>query len=142
MSLCRCGCGRVAPIVKESCAKRGLVAGQPYRFIHGHNTRKTITPAERLWERVNKTDSCWLWTGATSSANYGQIRFAKDKCVLTHRLAWEVTKGAIPDGLYVLHRCDNPPCCNPDHLFLGTAADNTADMMAKGRHWTMKGMTV
>lgn len=57
----------------------------------------------------------------------------KSRSFRAHRFAWEITRGPIPDGLHVLHRCDNPPCCNPDHLFLGTHIDNVADMVAKGR---------
>jgi len=55
--------------------------------------------------------------------------------IRTHRLAWELANGPIPDGLSVLHHCDNPPCCNVEHLFLGTQTDNHADMVAKGRHY-------
>lgn len=74
---------------------------------------------------------CWIWTGARM--RYGYFQYGK-KLIGAHRVAWELRNGPIPDGLYVLHRCDNPPCVRPDHLFLGTAADNTADMVAKGRY--------
>lgn len=76
---------------------------------------------------------CDEWTGARSSKGYGQ-RFKDGRVQYTHRLAWEEAHGPIPAGLYVLHHCDNPPCREIEHLFLGTAADNTADMMAKGRN--------
>lgn len=57
---------------------------------------------------------------------------------MTHRVAWEVTNGPIPKGISVCHRCDNPPCCNPQHLFLGTQSDNNLDMVEKLRHWNQK----
>jgi len=88
--------------------------------------------SERFWEKVLKSDDCWLWAGNTNDHGYGLLgmnghnRYA-------HRIAWELTYGAIPIGMSVLHHCDNPPCVRPSHLFLGTQADNIADMDAKNR---------
>lgn len=77
---------------------------------------------------------CWVWTGAINPATgYGRM-WHGDRSRSVHRFAYERFKGPIPDGLFVCHRCDNPPCCHPDHLFLGTPADNTRDMMSKDRH--------
>src|ERR1035437_7039223 len=78
------------------------------------------------------SNGCHEWTGTKTKKGYGQISY-KCKKRYTHILTWELVNGDIPDGLYVLHRCDNPPCRNIPCLFLGTSADNTADMMAKGR---------
>ena len=77
---------------------------------------------------------CWEWRGLRDKHGYGR----KGPYKTTHRLAWEWANGPVPAGMCVLHRCDNPPCCNPDHLFLGTQADNLADMVAKGRHHNQK----
>ena len=88
---------------------------------------------ERLWGHLKVTDTgCAEWTRSTTTKGYGCIQF-KERLALTHRVAWELTNGPIPEGLCVCHRCDNPPCCNPEHLFLGTYADNIHDMIAKGR---------
>ena len=88
----------------------------------------------RFWKRVNKTDTCWLWTGTRNPNGYGMIRARPGKTRdLTHRVSWMLHNGDIPDGLCVLHRCDNPACVRPEHLFLGTRADNVHDMVAKGR---------
>ncbi len=102
------------------------------RFIRGHNPRRP--PAERLWAKVEKHlgDGCWLFTGYRDPAGYGYIG-VDGRVVLAHRLAWELTHGPIPEGLDVLHTCDNPPCVRSSHLFLGTDADNAADKVAKGR---------
>lgn len=81
-----------------------------------------------FWDNAEKADGCWLWSGSTQTFGYGKYDGR-----LVHRVVWELTNGQIPDGLCVLHKCDNPPCVNPDHLFLGTKKDNTADMTAKGR---------
>lgn len=88
-----------------------------------------LEPADRFWSRVDvgAPNACWEWQGARDSFGYGQAREA------THRTAWALTHGPIPSGMCVCHRCDNPPCCNPDHLFLGTRADNNRDRHAKGR---------
>lgn len=75
---------------------------------------------------------CHVWTGHCQENGYGQIRIG-DRAVGTHRVAWAAANGSIPEGLYVLHKCDNPPCCNPEHLWVGTQADNLRDMREKGR---------
>lgn len=97
--------------------------------------RKPLTV--RLWARIQKAgpNDCWPWIGGCCPRGYGRIGNDEKKMrnVLTHRAAYEDVVGPIPAGLNVLHRCDNPTCCNPAHLWLGTHADNNADMDAKGR---------
>ena len=86
---------------------------------------------ERKSERIPFTD-CGIWTGAWQSMGYGQVRY-NGKTILAHRAAYMVYRSDIPVGLCVLHKCDTPPCINPDHLFLGTQKDNIRDMISKGR---------
>jgi HNH endonuclease len=89
---------------------------------------------EKFWSKINKTEGCWLWTGVTAQG-YGRAHLRGMKSALTHRIAWELTTGApVPEGLCVCHHCDNPPCCNPSHLFLGTRGENNSDSAKKGRH--------
>lgn len=90
-------------------------------------------PGSRLWPRLRLIGDCLEWQGSTNEHGYGSIRVNK-KLIKAHRFAYELAYGPIPDGMDVLHHCDNPPCCRPDHLFRGTAADNGRDMVAKGRH--------
>lgn len=87
---------------------------------------------EDLWTYVDRSGDCWLWMGYRHPYGYGEMDVS-GKTYKTHRLAWELTNGNIPEGLWVLHHCDNPPCVNPAHLFLGNYQDNIDDKVAKGR---------
>ena len=98
-----------------------------------------VTP--ELIDRFNakwKSDEatgCWVWFGATSGKGYGEIKIPKTRRQIpAHRLSYLIHRGSIPSGKCVLHKCDNPPCCNPEHLFIGTKMDNSIDMAKKMRH--------
>jgi hypothetical protein len=108
------------------------------RVCGGRGGRRIIPLGERLWSRVDirGPNDCWEWKGKCSAGGYGRIRIGGGGSPesAASRVAWIITNGDIPEGLFVCHRCDNPPCCNPAHLFLGTAQDNVADMVAKGRN--------
>ena len=109
--------------------------------------------AIRFWRHVKKTRGCWLWVGARIKGRNGELRYGSiggggqgvsARCA--HRVSWEIHFGVIPNGMYVLHKCDEPACVRPDHLFLGTVADNNHDRDVKGRqktpcgeaHWNAK----
>ena len=94
------------------------------------------SPADRYWAKVDKTGSCWLWTGSLNSSGYGLFGAKATrpvKLALAHRYGWELCRGPIPDGMLVLHSCDTPACVRPDHLSLGTNRDNMRDARDKGR---------
>lgn len=95
---------------------------------------KYASPEESLLARLPVGDpaDCWLWPLAKTKRGYGLLRHNK-RAYYTHRVAYLAFKGPVPADLDVCHTCDNPACCNPDHLWLGTAADNAKDMMNKGR---------
>jgi len=105
----------------------------------------------RFWPKVDKSmgpDNCWPWIGDKWKSGYGRFFLHKKsarnpsrKVVAAHRQSYALTHGPIPAGFHVLHRCDNPPCCNPSHLFLGTDADNVADCIKKGRRANQGGET-
>ncbi len=99
---------------------------------------KRGTLEERFWPKVARgaPDECWLWTAGHNGIGYGMIQVALARGhtkKLAHRVSYEMAFGPIPDGKVICHRCDTPRCVNPGHLFLGTMADNTRDMLAKGR---------
>jgi len=84
-------------------------------------------------ENSTLRDECWEWNGARNDHGYGR-KMSGSKESYTHRLAWTWANGPIPSGGHICHSCDNPPCCNPHHLFLGTREDNMRDSVRKGRH--------
>lgn len=85
-----------------------------------------------FWPQVKRTDTCWLWMGRRGHRDYGMYRHHMVS-YRAHRWSWMLEHGPIPPGLLVCHKCDNPPCVRPDHLFLGTPLDNIRDMESKGR---------
>jgi HNH endonuclease len=110
---------------------------------------------EKFWSKVDLSKDCWVWKGFCDRDGYGKkfLRLTDGKLEqFAHRVSWIITHGCIPEGMCVLHRCDNPPCVRPDHLFIGSQNDNNKDMQAKGRqrhpgptipssgdkHWTRK----
>lgn len=93
--------------------------------------------SERFWQKVEKTDTCWVWRASKKNRHghgqFGLSHHGSMRAIPAHRVSWQLTFGVIPNGLYVCHKCDNPSCVRPDHLFLGTQKDNMQDAVAKGR---------
>ena len=103
------------------------------------------TLAERFWPKVEKSDFCWNWRAARiASGQYGAIKVKMPggwRHELAHRVSWHLVNGPIPEGVFVLHHCDNKLCVNPKHLFLGTQKDNIHDMLRKGRNVGFRKLT-
>lgn len=128
------------PCKIENCTKPGALV-RDMCPMHYQRWRKRGDPLwepivptleDRFWEKVQKSDGCWMWTAGGDVDGYGA--FSRNRTqIKAHRYSWELHYGSIQDGLWVLHRCDNPRCVRPDHLFLGTHQENMADMKAKGR---------
>ncbi len=148
-----CRCGRVFPtsyskrsharhspqciLSAEERKQRARDAAERKRRARGAPIRQAFPTS--FWSRVDRQGKgCWLWLGHRTPRGYGTFTHrgqdGRYRPVRAHRLAWMLVNGPIPPGLLVCHRCDNPPCCRPDHLFLGTASDNVADMTSKGRN--------
>lgn len=124
------GCGR-RPYSKSFCEPH-------YRRFRRHGDpmagRIIGDDDRRFWSKVDRrgADECWPFTGKPNCNGYGILNYG-GKRILAHRISSIMVDGPIPNGICVLHHCDNPPCCNPAHLFRGTRVDNNADMRAKGR---------
>jgi hypothetical protein len=131
----------------DSCSRSAIVRGfcelhyrRWLKYGDPHFVKRTIirgSVEKRFWAKVHKTEGCWLRTARQERRGYGSFMMdrgsAKWRPVGAHRVAWELTNGPIPDGLCVLHRCDNPSCVRPEHLYLGTNLVNSQDMVSKGR---------
>lgn len=110
--------------------RRFRLYGDPQ--IVKHHKYYGLTTEERFWKYVKKTPTCWIWIGKRHRQGYGEL-WVKETMRLTHRLSWEIHYSKIPKGKHVLHKCDNPPCVNPDHLYLGDHYMNMKDMWDRGR---------
>jgi hypothetical protein len=133
MWLCRCACGGIKEIQTDSLSSGKTLSCGCYQLAVRRRLKGTLE--ERFWAKVERRgiDECWPWK-ATRRNGYGRLSAARSGGLQgAHRIAWSLANGEIPAGLKILHHCDNPPCCNPQHLFLGTQADNVHDMFRKGR---------
>jgi hypothetical protein len=129
------------PDCNGSMIARGWCRTHYYRWKNTGTTDLVESPplGVRFWTRVNKDGpvhpvhgQCWVWTAGSFTGGYGAIT-VNGRLLKAHRVSWLLYHDDIPDDLCVLHKCDNPPCVNPAHLFLGTTQDNTADLVSKNR---------
>lgn len=126
---CQCGCGQRTRPASCNDKRRNWIKGKPIRFISGHYTKPQYPFYVRFWRLVDKRgiDECWEWQGNRKAHGHGSYADTQ-----AHRIAYELTYGPINNGLNVLHKCNNPPCVNPNHLYLGTQRDNAQDSREAG----------
>ena len=129
--VCQCDCGR-SSTVQGFRLRSGRT--RSCGCLRGDAIRKRAKQRHKeFWDRLTRcADGCWVWQGSRLKTGYGTLS-VDGRGWRAHRLAYTLAVGPIPQGLKVLHKCDNPPCCNPDHLWLGTQGDNIRDMNVKGR---------
>lgn len=133
IGLCQCGCGGRTNLANLTNRRFGHIKGQPVRFIFHHQHGGALgSTTERFWKKVDKTDSCWIWTASTSKGHGRFVLQWKPTMVLVqaHRFAWEEINGKIPDGLVLDHLCRNRACVRPDHLEAVTNRENILRGMA------------
>lgn len=135
-------CGSILPTPgsqvspRKYCSSECINGARRERYVG--NARPPRTRGDvvaRMYQRVIRTDSeCWEWQGYRMPSGYGQIGLEDRRVATTHRVSWEWANGTtVPSGLFVRHKCDNPPCINPNHLEIGTAAQNSQDAVDRGR---------
>ena len=112
--------------------KKGYKQTEEHKGNISRGNRKGLSFEDNFWSKVKKTKGCWEWIGAKNRDNYGVCKL-NGKMIATHRKSWEICKGKIPKGIFVLHLCDNPPCVRPSHLWLGNHSDNMRDAIKKGK---------
>lgn len=119
----------------EDMRRMGAVMARS-RLFGIETTEQATAFGARLFSGARIEGECWVWTRSVGSSGYGKLRIGRSKDVSAHRAAYAYFYGALPDGTCVLHQCDVRRCINPRHLFLGSKADNSQDMVAKGRHYS------
>jgi len=136
---CHCGCGEKAPLSPVNHRGKGLVKGEPYRFIKNHAKLAPEPPLPRFNASYEvKANGCWEWTGSVASHGYGSLG-VNGRTETAPRMAYKLFVGKIPEGACVLHSCDNRLCVNPSHLTIGDKAQNAAEAVERGRFKTLRG---
>lgn len=133
--LCSCGCGGKAPIAKATKSIAGHVKGRPMKYIKGHQNYRRARDVRSVFEDLSYPDpnsGCFVWAGTTRPDGYALFS-VKGRSILAARVAWELANGPVPKGMEIRHKCHQRFCVNPDHLQLGTHAQNMADMVLARR---------